>query len=98
MYKRQVEPRVSLPENGHHADRVLVNVLLEFETIEHQVILGHWNISRLDVPLVAELLPDHLYAGREHQVRLLGRLALCPATLLPEPLEGEAPELSLIHI
>ena len=89
---RLVGARVRDAHDRDDADRVLVDVLLELEPVEHRVLLADGDESHLDVPVVAELLPAHLDRRAHDEVRLLGRGALGAAPMLPEPLEGEPAE------
>ncbi|CAH0195402.1 hypothetical protein SRABI128_01611 [Microbacterium sp. Bi128] len=92
LLDRLVEAGVGLTEDRDDADGVLVDVLLQLEAVEHEVLLGDGHVTGLNVPVVAELLPHHLHAGREHEVRQPGRLALGGATLLPQTLQRETAE------
>ena len=89
---RLVHARVGDAHDRDDADGVLVDVLLEFEAVEHLVLVGDRHVARLDVPVVAELLPAHLDGAGEDEVRLLGRLARRAPSELPAALERQAAE------
>ena len=61
------------PEDPDHPDRVLVAVRDRGLGVEVKAVALHRYEPRVDVPVVAELLPHHLDVRPHHQVRLLGR-------------------------
>ena len=89
---RLVHAGVGHAHDRDDADGVLVDVLLELEAVEHLVLLGDRHVARLDVPVVAELLPAHLHRAGEDEVGLLGRLARRAPCQLPAALERQPAE------
>ena len=79
-------------EDRDDPDRVLVAELHGLLGREVEAVALHRHEAHLDVPVVGELLPAHLDVDAHHQVRLVGRLALGRAPLLPASLEREAAE------
>ena len=89
---RLVHAGVGHAHDRHDADRVLVDVLLELVAVEALVLVGDRHVARLDVPVVAELLPAHLHGAGEDEVGLLRGLARRAPRELPAALEREAAE------
>ena len=89
---RLIDAGIGDAHDRDDADRVLVDVLVEFESIEALVLVGDRNVAGLDVPVVAELLPAHLHRAGQDQVGLLGGQPGRAARLLPAPLERQTAE------
>ena len=79
-------------EDRDDADRVLVAELHGLLGGEIEAVPLHRDEAHLDVPVVRELLPADLDVDAHDDVRLVGRLALGRAALLPAALEREAAE------
>ncbi len=79
-------------EDRHHADRVLVHRCQHPLSGQVGLLLRDGHVPGLDVPIVRELLPDHLHRGAEDDVGCVGRSAGRLPTLLPAALQGEAGE------
>ena len=88
---RLVLARVGHPEGGHHEDGVLVDPLQHVVGGHAVVPVGHRHLSHLDVPVLRELVPDHLHRAADH-VRSVGGLALGLTLRPPAPLRGHAGE------
>ncbi len=58
-------------EDGRDADGVVVHVVHDRVHVQRQMVLLKRHEAHLDVPVAAELLPAHLVAGGDHQVRAL---------------------------
>ena len=86
---RAVEGRA---EDRDDADRVLVAELHRLLRGEREASALHRDEAHLDVPVVRELLPADLDVDAHDEVRLVDRLALGRAPLLPAPLEREPAE------
>ena len=82
-----VEPRIATTPivfSSQSFDRLLGR--------EGEAVALHRHEPHLDVPVVGELLPADLDVDAHDEVRLVGRLALGRAPLLPAPLEREPAE------
>ncbi len=79
-------------QDRDHADRALVDPLDGLFGRDHVAAFLHRHVPRLDVPVPAELLPDHLDVRSEDQVGAIGRQARRLAALPPAPLHREARE------
>ena len=79
-------------EDRDDADRVLVAALHRLLGRQREAIALHRDEAHLDVPVVGELLPADLDVDAHHQVRLVGRLALRLALVLPAALERQTAE------
>ena len=79
-------------EDRDDADRVLVAELHRLLRGEREARALHRDEAHLDVPVVRELLPADLDVDAHDEVRLVDRLALGRAPLLPAPLEREPAE------
>ena len=58
-------------EDGRNADGVVVHVVHDRVHVQRQMVLLKRHEVHLDVPIAAELLPAHLVACGDHQVRAL---------------------------
>ena len=61
-------------EDGRDADGVVVHVVHDRVHVQGQMVLLKRHEAHLDVPVAAELLPAHLVAGRDNEVRALRRV------------------------
>ena len=70
----------------YDADCVLITHVDRCLDVQSRMLHCDRNCSHLDLPELAELLPDHLVGCAHHKVRLVVRLALClPAFTPSEP-------------
>ena len=77
---RQLENRfvgagVSDPEGGHHHDGVLVHLGQHLLHVHGVVARRHGDLPHLDVPVLGELVPYHLYRPAHH---VRASLSACP--------------------
>ena len=79
-------------EDGHDADRVLVDELQGLLGVELQAALLDGGVPGLDVPVAAELLPHDLDVDPHHEVRLVRGEARRLAALAPAPLQRQPAE------
>ena len=59
---RLVRAGVRNAHNRHDSDGVLVDVVRDCGPVQGWMFLGNGDVSRLNIPVVAKLLPDHLNA------------------------------------
>ena len=82
---RLVGAGVGDAEGGHHHDGVLVDPLEHLLHVHAVAPRGHGDLAHLDVPVLGELVPDHLHRPAHHVGRV-GRLPGGPALGPPAPL------------
>ena len=80
-----VGPGVGDAEGRHHHDGVLVDPFEHLLDVHLVAPRGHRDLPHLDVPVLGELVPDHLH-GPAHHVGRVGRLPGGPALGPPTPL------------
>ena len=90
LFDRLIHTRIGHAHDGHHADGVLIDILVEIMAVEHFVVLGNRHIAWFHVEIVAELLPAHLHGAAHHQIRMIGRQVGLFAGFLPTALQRES--------
>jgi hypothetical protein len=87
LFDRLIRAVESRAEDRDDADCVLVAELDGFLGGEMQAVALHRNEPHFDVPVVRELLPAHLNVDPHDKVRLVDRLSLGSASMLPATLQ-----------